>query len=288
MPKFKILLKSCNVWHLFFVYIDSGEYKLGDININHLKRNVPNYKFYYSINMSVNKLADKNSSIYEYFCKILGVDKMIITNKTDKVITLYNSEFSIDIASNQNADVSNDLLENTEVFIKYCFAKDVQNEIDAGWSSSTFRKRLFYYINFTLNVSTVYSIKLPIMESVSIVEADQNVMSLLFPSINLKLFRCVAEDGTEVFGKSLFTSVKGKRSLLILQFMKILILSCLFPLMLLYSIISSYSFINKVSNSMSGIEHMLGGWIIFLLLLVFYVPNLKLLICALKFKCYDK
>jgi len=213
---------------------------------------------------------------------------MIIKNKTNKVITLYNIEFSIDIASNQDADVSDDLLENTEVFIKYCFAKDVKNEIDAGWSSSTFRKRLFYYINFTLDVSTVYSIKLPIMESVSIVEADKNVMSLIFPSINLKLFSCIAEDGTELPGKSLFTSSKGKRVLLIIQFLKVLILSCLLLFMLVYSIYSSYGFMDKTANSMIGIEHVLGGWIISVLLLVFYVPNLKLLICALKFKCCDK
>lgn len=213
---------------------------------------------------------------------------MIITNKTNQVITLYNSKFSVDIACDQNVDVSNEWLESENVFIKYCFEEDVKNEVDTGWSSSTFRKRLFYYINFTLNISTIYQIKLPMLESFSIMKSDFHVKSLLFPTINLKLFKCVSENGVEVSGENLFTSSKAKRKILIIQFLKILILSCLLPFVLMYSFISSYGFINKAATEIAEIEYMIGGWIIFLLLLVFYVPNLKLLIYALRFKRYDK
>ena len=196
---------------------------------------------------------------------------MIITNKTNQVITLYNSKFSVDIACDQNVDVSNEWLESENVFIKYCFEEDVKNEVDTGWSSST-----------------IYQIKLPMLESFSIMKSDFHVKSLLFPTINLKLFKCVSENGVEVSGENLFTSSKAKRKILIIQFLKILILSCLLPFVLMYSFISSYGFINKAATEIAEIEYMIGGWIIFLLLLVFYVPNLKLLIYALRFKRYDK
>lgn len=204
---------------------------------------------------------------------------MKITNKTERVLLVYNEENSQAIPCNETVELSSDLSNSSKIYIKYHFGKETDKTIDSGWSKSALGTH--FHFNVIWSFATVLEITAPYSHSFSIVAEDLSAPSLILPHMNLQRLKCISDSDTKISVKSYFCSQKAKKKLMAWQVVKTVICALITFVLLCFSFFMTIEFFNKTS----GMEYMVWGWILTAVSILFLSPNIKLLHCAFTFPC---
>ncbi len=151
-----------------------------------------------------------------------------IINKTDSVVSVYNDNFSCEVAIGETKTVSEDFSTDcSEIFFKHFHLKE--NETESGWEKGI--SRYYYLYNKKINIPTITKVSIRNIEEIVLERNDTNINAIIIKTFSVKSILCKNDNKKIVNQKVFFCNSHIRKRLLWIMIPKLTIL-LLFSVML--------------------------------------------------------